>query len=157
MRRLILLALALAPASLRAQPAPDAPVATHAAFLLESARGGFRGLHDTASGLASSYAMRFRGAAVASEVWVNPAWNVMHVSRLPLPGGRSTVPAAWAAVADSVRAAIPPGWSETRTPGERPHVYWSECAGGGRQVVLDTSLPFEAPGLNLVVYRFDAP
>jgi len=157
MRRLILLALVLAPASLRAQPAPDAPVATHVAHLLESAQGGFRELHGPASGLASSYAMRFRGAGVASEVWVNPSWNVMHVSSLPLRGERSAVPAAWAAVADSIRAVLPPGWSETRTPGERPHVYWSECASGGRQVVLDTTLPFQAPGLVLIVYRFDAP
>ena len=156
MRRLILLALVLAPASLRAQPAPDAPVAAHVAHLLESARGGFRELHGPASGLASSYAMRFRGADVASEVWVNPSWNVMHVSRLPLQGGRAALPAAWAAVADSIKAVIPPGWDEVRTPGERPHVYWSECASGGRQVVLETSLPFEAPALILIVYQFDA-
>src|SRR4051794_1885814 len=97
---LLLLALTLGLAMLRAQPAPDAPVATHVAHLLESARSGFRELHGPASGLASSYAMRFRGADVASEVWVNPSWNVMHVSPLPLQGGRSAAPAAWAVVAD---------------------------------------------------------
>jgi len=157
MRRLILLALVLAPISLRAQPAPDAPVAAHVAHLLESARTGFRELHGPSSGLASSYAMRFGGAGVASEVWVNLGWNVMHITRLPVQGGRAALPAAWAAVADSIKAVMPPGWSEARRPGDRPHVYWSECASGGRQVVLDTSLPFEAPALILIVYRFDAP
>ena len=158
MRRLLLLALVLAPATLRAQPAPDAPVATHVAHLLESAGSGFRDLHGPSSGTASSYAMRFRGAAVVSQVWVNLSWNVMHVSSLPLQGERSAVPAAWAAVADSIKAVIPPGWSETRMPGERPLAYWSECgSGNGRQVMLDTSLPFEAPGLTLFIYKFDAP
>ena len=158
MRRLILVALVLAPTSLRAQPAPDAPVAAHVAHLLESARGGFRELHGPSSGLASSYAMRFRGGGVASEVWMNLGWNVMHVSRLPLQGDRAALPAAWAAVADSIKAVIPPGWSEVRNPDGPPHVYWSECdTGSGRQVMLQPSLPFEAPALILFVYRFDAP
>jgi hypothetical protein len=60
-------------------------------------------------------------------------------------------------VADSIRSALPPGWTENRTAGEHPVVYWSECESGGRQVLLNTSLPFQAPALTLIVYRFDAP
>jgi hypothetical protein len=157
MRRLIVLALVLAPASLRAQPAPDAPVAAHVAHLLRSAQGGFRDLRAPGNVPASAYAMRFRGATVASELTVNFTWNVMHASMLPVQGERSAVPAAWTSVADSIKAVIPAGWREVRTPGEQPHVFWSECANGGRQVALGTTLPFQSPGLTLIVYRFDAP
>ena len=168
MRRLLVLALALAPATLRAQPAPDAPVARHVARLLELANTGFRdvrgalnyqpGATTTSTPYLSTYPIRFRGASVASDVWVNATWNVMHQSTLPVGGDRTALPAAWAAVADSIKAVIPAGWAESRGDGERPFVYWEECgSGAGRSVALNTSLPFQAPALLLIVYRFDRP
>ena len=163
---LLALTLTLAPATLRAQPAPDAPLARHVAHLLESARGGFRdvrgavtygpGTTFTTSVLASTYGLRFRGADASSEIRVNARWNVLHLTRLPVPVERAALPAAWAEAADSIRTVIPAGWREFRTAGERPYVYWAECDNGGRQVALHTTLPFETPGLHLIVYQFDA-
>lgn len=167
MRRLLVLALALAPAPLRAQPAPDAPVARHVARLLELANTGFRevrGELDYQSGATlystpyrSTYPVRFRGTDVQSTIWVNQSWNVLHQSSLPVGGERTGLPAQWAAVADSIRAVIPPGWSEHRNP-ESSFVWWQECPDmRGRQLSLNTSLPFQEPGPILNVYRFDRP
>jgi len=165
MRRLLLLVLLLAPATLRAQPAPDAPVAQHVAHLLELARDGFRSVRGPVtygpgttmitSVLESRYAMRFQGAEVASEIRVNANYNVLHVSRLPV-ADRARLPEVWAAVADSIGRVVPAGWQEMRLPGPIPFVGWNECGSRGRQIALDTTLPSQAPGLNLIVWQFDA-
>lgn len=169
MRRLLALALVLAPATLRAQPAPDAPVAQHVTRLLAFANASFRevrgeldyqpGATQVSTPYRSTYPMQFRGTGVRSTLWVNSGWNVLHTSWLAVGGERAALPAAWASVADSIRAVIPPGWAEHRMEGERPFIWWDECPGGGvgRQVSLNTSLPFESPALVLNVYRFDAP
>jgi hypothetical protein len=168
MHRLLVLALALAPATLRAQPAPDAPVARHVTRLLELASAGFRdvrgeldyqpGATQFSTPYRSTYPVQFRGTSIRSTIWVNTDWNVLHTSWLPVGGDRVALPAAWASMADSIRAVLPPGWAEHRIAGERPFVWWAECEGTrGRQVSLAPSLPFEAPGLVLYVYRFDEP
>ena len=168
MRRLLALALLLAPATLRAQPTPDAPVARHVTRLLELASAGFRdvrgeldyqpGATQFSTPYRSTYPLQFRGTSIRSTIWVNTDWNVLHTTVLPVGGTRAGLPAAWSAVADSIRAALPPGWTEHRTVGERPFVWWEECEGiNGRQVSLNTSLPSQAPALILSVYRFDRP
>lgn len=167
MRRLLALALLLAPATLRAQPAPDAPVPQHVTRLLELAGGGFRevrGELDYQSGATqfstpyrSAYPLLVGGSSVRSTIWVNANWNVLHTSWIPVGGERPALPATWASAADGIRAVLPPGWTEHRV-GEQSFVWWSECEGTrGRQVSLGISLPFQEPGLVLNVYRFDEP
>lgn len=162
----LLLPLLLASKTLPAQPAAGDAVPRHVAHLLDVARSGFRevrGEVTTASGttlastiVASRYAMRFAGADVRSELWVNPGWNVLHVTSLPVTGDRAAATAEFERLASGIAAVIPAGWRELRMPGVRDHVTWMECDFGGRQVVLQTSLPFQAPGLELIVYKFDA-
>ncbi|HET7234218.1 MAG TPA: hypothetical protein VFJ16_29665 [Longimicrobium sp.] len=147
--------LVLFAAPLAAQPAPDAPVPQHVAYLLDAARDGFAAVRG--EGTASSYPIRFSGAQARSEVQVNPGWNVLHRTILPVAGDRAAADAAWARMADEVARVIPAGWRQTRVA-ETRHAIWQECEQGrGREVALATSLPFEQPALSLVVYRYDLP
>lgn len=166
MRIALLLPLLLVPRLLAAQPAPDAPLAEHVRHLLELARTDFRdvrgevtygpGTSLTTAVLSSGHAMRFRGAEVASGLRVNPGWNVLHVSTLPVSAERAALPGIMAALVDSIAAVIPAGWREFRVPGMDTFMSWMECpaAGGGRQVLLQATLPFERPGFQLIVYNF---
>jgi len=161
------LPLLLATTPLRAQPAADAAVPRHVAYLLDAALNGFRDVRGeivTASGttlastiVASRHAMRFGGSDARSELWVNPGWNVLHVTRLGVPGDRAAADAEFERQASGIAAVIPAGWRKLQMPGVREHVTWMECDFGGRQVTLQTSLPFQAPWIELIVYKFDAP
>lgn len=150
MRGLILLGtIVLSAAPLSAQPAADAPVAQHVAYLIDAARNGFAG--------ASDHAMRFSGGEARSEVQVNPGWNVLHRTILPVAGSRAAADSAWARVADQLAAVIPAGWRRIRMA-ETHHAIWQECEQGrGREVSLATSLPFQQPALTLIIYRYDQP
>ncbi|HYH79648.1 MAG TPA: hypothetical protein VEX86_07615 [Longimicrobium sp.] len=160
-----LLPLLLVPATLLAQPAADASVSRHVAYLLDLAQSEFRGIRGaptyghgtsfTTTGLASAYPIRFQGADAPTELRVNADWNILHVTTLRVAGDRAAAAAAWAQVADSIAAVIPAGWRQIRTPGTLPHASWLECDDlAGRQVTLQMSLPFEAPALLLIVYKF---
>jgi len=163
----LLLPLLLAAKPLLAQPAADAAVPRHVAYLLDAALNGFRDVRGeliTASGttlastiVASRHAMRFGGSDARSELWVNPGWNVLHVTSLGVAGDRTAAQAELERLAGGIAAVIPAGWRELRMPDAPGHVTWMECEFGGRQVSLQTSLPFQAPGLMLLVYKFDAP
>jgi hypothetical protein len=60
-------------------------------------------------------------------------------------------------MADEIARVIPAGWRQLRMPDTR-HAIWQECEQGrGREVALSTSLPFQAPALVLIVYRYDRP
>jgi hypothetical protein len=167
MRIALLLPLLLLSKTLAAQPAADAAVPQHVAHLLDLARSDFRDVRGevtSASGttlnstiVASRYVMRFGAGDARSELWVNPGWNVLHVSWLHVAGDRAAAAAEWARLAEGIAAVIPAGWRELRMAGVREHVTWMECDFGGRQVTLQTSLPFQAPALELIVYKFDAP
>lgn len=169
MRRSLLIVVPLLFARpLAAQPAPDAPVTEHVTYLLDAARSGFAGVRGAptygpgtslnTSVLASGYPIRFHGAEAPSEVRVNLNWNVLHSTWLPVAGPRAAADSAWDRLASEIAAVIPAGWKQFRNfPGQR-HVYWQECEQGrGREVALSTSLPFQQPALNLIVYRYDRP
>jgi hypothetical protein len=166
-----LLACLLAPASLAAQaaPPPDAPFSQHVAHLLTLARAGFAEVRGPATyvpsttlatTLASTYAMRFRGADAASGITVNSRWNVMHETRLPVTDG-ANVHALWAAAADSIDRLVADGWRRPRLRSESPaqasFAWWSECANGARSLSLRTNASYEPPALYLIVYKYDAP
>jgi hypothetical protein len=160
----VLLACLLAPASLAAQaaPPPDAPLPQHVAYLLTLARTGFaevRGPATHGPG-ASTYAVRFRGAEAVSGITVNPGWNVMHETRLPVRDG-ADVHALWAAAADSIDRLVSDGWRRPRLRSESPaqvsFAWWAECANGARSLSLRTNASYEPPALYLIVYKYDAP
>lgn len=167
MRSLLLMTslLAFAPSLAAQRPAPDAPIAVHVSYLLEQATSGFRGVRgeNTYGPMAmtefgSSYPIRFRGTDAPSEMHLNLNWNVMHLTVLPVSGTRAAADSAWRQVADEIARVIPVGWRETRTDGDVRHAIWQECEQGrGREVSLATMLPFEQPGLYLIVYRYDLP
>ncbi|HEX9937386.1 MAG TPA: hypothetical protein VGB15_09690 [Longimicrobium sp.] len=153
---------------LAAQPAPDAPVTAHVTYLLDAARSGFASIRGgatygpgtsfTTSVLASNHPMRFQGAEAPSEVRVNASWNVLHSTWLPVAGNRAAADSAWDRLAREIAAVIPAGWRQFRAPGNVRHIGWQECEQGrGREVALSTSLPFQQPALNLIVYRYDRP
>lgn len=154
---LLFAALVLAARPLHAQPAADAPVAQHVAYLLDAARDRFTAVRGEGGGFASRYAMRFQGAQAPSELRFNLNWNVLHQTVLPVAGSRAAADSAWARVADQIATVIPHGWNATRRA-EVHHAIWNECEQGrGREVALSTSLPFQQPALVLIIYRYDQP
>jgi len=160
MRSLLLLTpLIVSASSVVAQrPAPDAPIAAHVAYLLDQATDRFAAVRGESTSTASAYPIRFRGADAGSEIDVNFDWNVMHKTVLPVSGDRAAADSAWRQVANDIARVIPVGWREMRTDGDVRHAIWQECEQGrGREVTLATTLPFEQPGLFLIVYRYDRP
>jgi hypothetical protein len=169
MRRSLLFVVPLLFAGpLAAQPAPDAPMTEHVTYLIDAARSGFAGVRGaptygpgtslTTSVLAASHPIRFQGAEARSEVRVNVNWNVLHSTWLPVAGTRAAADSAWDRLASEIAEVIPAGWRQFRNFPDQRHVYWQECEQGrGREVALSTSLPFQQPALNLIVYRYDRP
>ncbi|HET7463380.1 MAG TPA: hypothetical protein VFJ82_19160 [Longimicrobium sp.] len=164
---LLLVTLFVSAAPLAAQPAADAPVPQHVAYLLDAARDGFSavrgqvtygpGMTYSTAELASRHAIRFQGVDARSELRVNLNWNVLHQTLLPVAGGRAATDSAWARLSAQIAAVIPRGWIASRNA-ETRHAIWQECEQGrGREVALSTSLPFEQPYLTLIVYRYDQP
>jgi hypothetical protein len=165
---LLLVLLLLSTRPLVAQPAPDAPVPQHVAYLIDAARSGFQGMRGgptygpgtslNTSVLASNYPIRFQGAEAQSEVRVNVNWNVLHSTWLPVAGSRAAADSAWDRLAREIAAVTPAGWQEFRLLPDQRHIFWQECEQGrGREVGLSPSLSFQQPALNLIVYRYDRP
>jgi hypothetical protein len=168
---LLLVPLLLAATGLAAQPAqapaPDAPVPGHVAHLLELARTGFVDVRGAPAALpnpwaatrvfGSSYRMRFYGQEVRSELRVQEGREVQHFTRFPVAGGRAAADSLLTLVAREVGTVIPAGWQQMLGHGSRRSVAWLECLFGGRQAELQTTLPGEQPGLDLVVYKSDRP
>jgi len=164
---LLLVPLLFSAAPLVAQPAPDAPVGRHVAYLLESARTGFAGLRGAPvygaespvapSGWGSRHVMRVGGADARSTIRANPRWNVMHVTEIPVAGTRATADSLLARLAAEVAAVVPAGWQRLETNGRQRFVGFMECGSAGREVTMQTSLPFQQPGITLIVYTFDSP
>jgi hypothetical protein len=159
-------------------PAPDAPVPRHVAHLLELARTGFVDVRGapaapldpwaTTRVFGSSYRMRFYGQEVRSELRVQEGREVRHFTRFPVAGGRAAADSLLTLVAREVGTVTPAGWQQMvsqglwrsvtpagwqQMPSQDPwrSVAWWECLFGGRKVELETTLPGEQPGLNLVV------
>jgi hypothetical protein len=164
---MLVIPLLLAAHPLVAQPAADAPVERHVAYLLDAARDGFAavrgqvtygpGMTYSTTELASRYAMNFQGAPAQSELRINLNWNVMHHTVLPVVGDRAAADRAWTRTADQIATVIPSAWKVSRFA-DTHHVVWQECEQGrGREVSLSTSLPFQPPALVLIIYRYDQP
>lgn len=122
--RISLLAVLLFAAPLRAQdgpPAPDAPLPQHVDYLLRQAETRFAALRG--GGGTSSHRMRVGGVDAPSRVHVT-SWVTRHVTVLPAaPGTQDSV---YRAAVETLRGAVPSGWSEHSWTPER-YVRWREC------------------------------